>query len=266
MNDTWTRVTGNLVFSISLAAIGLFAAMLVALELGRRIGTRRLAALPPGTSWEIGTLDGAVFGLLGLLIAFTFSGAVTRFEARRHLVVEETNAIGTAYLRLDLLPVAAQPALRDALRRYLDARLEVYRSLPDLVAAKQALARSVQIQGEIWRGAVAACRADPTSSTTMLVLGALNAMIDITTTRTMVAENHPPAVIFLMLFGLALASALLAGHGMAGRPRSWIHVIGFAAAIATAAFVTLDIEFPRLGLIRVDSFDRALIELRSGMQ
>src|SRR5439155_1450024 len=122
MNDTWTRVTGNLVFSISFAAIGLFAAMLVALELGRRIGTRRLAALPPGTSWEIGTLDGAVFGLLGLLIAFTFSGAVSRFEARRHLVVEETNAIGTAYLRLDLLPVAAQPAMRAAFRRYLDPR------------------------------------------------------------------------------------------------------------------------------------------------
>ena len=241
MNDTWTRVTGNLVFSISLAAIGLFAAMLVALELGRRIGTRRLAALPPGTSWEIGTLDGAVFGLLGLLIAFTFSGAVSRFEARRHLVVEETNAIGTAYLRLDLLPVAAQPAMRDAFRRYLDARLEVYRALPDLVAAKQALARSVQIQGDIWRGAGAACRADPTSSTTMLVLPALNTMIDITTTRTMVAENHPPVVIFAVLVALALASALLAGHGMAGRPRSWIHAIGFAASIATAAFVTLDI-------------------------
>src|SRR5436190_643759 len=157
MNDTWTRVTGNLVFSISLAAIGLFAAMLVALELGRRIGARRLAALP------------------------------------------------------------------------------------DLVAAKQALARSVQIQGDIWRGAGAACRADPTSSTTMLVLPALNTMIDITTTRTMVAENHPPVVIFAVLVALALASALLAGHGMAGRPRSWIHAIGFAASIATAAFVTLDI-------------------------
>lgn len=252
--------------SITLAAVGLFVAMLLALELGRRIGARRLAALPPGTSWEIGTLDGAVFALLGLLIAFTFSGAVTRFEARRHLVVEETNAIGTAYLRLDLLPVAAQPALRDAFRRYLDARLEVYRVLPDLVAARQALARSVEIQGEIWRDAVAACTAAPTSSPTILLLPALNAMIDITTTRTMATQNHPPMVIFAMLFGLALASALLAGHGMAGRPRSWVHFIGFAAAIAIAAFVTLDIEFPRLGVIRVDAFDRALIELRTSMQ
>ena len=95
--------------SISLVAVGLFAAMLLVLELGRRIGTRRLAALPPGTSWEIGTLDGAVFALLGLLIAFTFSGAVTRFEARKHLVVEETNAIGTAYLRLDSYPSRRSP-------------------------------------------------------------------------------------------------------------------------------------------------------------
>jgi len=164
--ENWSTTRG----SAGTATLRLQPALKGDPQLGRRIGTRRLAALPPGTSWEIGTLDGAVFALLGLLIAFTFSGAVTRFEARRHLVVEETNAIGTAYLRLDLLPVAAQPALRDAFRRYLDARLEVYRSLPDLVAAKQALARSVQIQGEIWRGAVAACRADPTSSTTILVL------------------------------------------------------------------------------------------------
>ena len=101
-------------------------------------------------------MDGAVFALLGLLVAFTFSGAASRFDARRHLIVEETNAIGTAYLRLDLLPASAQPALRDLFRRYLDSRLEVYRKLPDLDAAKAELARSTQLQGEIWSQAVAA--------------------------------------------------------------------------------------------------------------
>jgi hypothetical protein len=76
------------------------------------------------------------------------------------LIVEETNAIGTAYLRLDLLPADARPALREGFRRYVDARLEVYRRLPDVAAAKEQLAEANRLQGEVWRQVVAACRAE----------------------------------------------------------------------------------------------------------
>jgi hypothetical protein len=69
-----------------------------------------------------------------------------------------------------------------------------------------------------------------------------------------------------MLFGLALAGALLAGYGMAGgRARSWLHMVGFAAVLAGAVYVIIDLEYPRLGLIRVDAFDKALVELRDSM-
>jgi len=95
----------------------------------------------------------------------------------------------------------------------------------------------------------------------------LNQMIDITTTRTMATQMHPPVVIFVLLFGLALASALLAGYGMAGgKSRNWIHMLGFAAVMAVATNVTLDIEYPRLGLIRVDAFDQVLVDVRDSMQ
>ncbi len=73
---------------------------------------------------------------MGLLIAFTFSGALTRFDARRVQAVDEANAIGTAYLRVDLLPAAAQPKLREAFRSYADARIATYRKLPDVAAAR----------------------------------------------------------------------------------------------------------------------------------
>jgi hypothetical protein len=186
---------------------------------------------------------------------------------RRQLIVEETNAIGTAYLRLDLLPAAAQPALRESFRRYVDTRLEVYRKLPDIAAAKEELAKATKLQGEIWRQAVAACRAQGCPpAATMLLLPALNAMIDITTTRTMATQMHPPTIIFVMLFGLALASAMLAGYAMAGaKTRSWLHMLGFAVALAVSVYVILDLEFPRLGLIRVDPFDQALVDLRKSM-
>jgi hypothetical protein len=96
----------------------LFVAIVVMLELGRRLGLKGKAE---GESSGAGALAGAVYGLLALLIAFTFSGATSRFDSRRHLVVEEANAIGTAYLRVDMVPPTAQPALRDGFRRYLDS-------------------------------------------------------------------------------------------------------------------------------------------------
>src|SRR5262245_16840999 len=117
---------------------GLFCGMLLLLELGWRLG-RRQGRDAEGGQAGVGAVEGAVFALMGLLIAFTFSGAATRFDSRRQVIVEEANAIGTAWLRLDLLPSAAQPALRDMFRRYLDARLAVYQKVPNLLAAQTEL-------------------------------------------------------------------------------------------------------------------------------
>jgi hypothetical protein len=248
-------------------AFALLAGMLIALDVGRRLRRRERERNPGATSTGLGPIEGSVFGLLGLLVAFTFSGAATRFDTRRALIGEEANDIGTAYLRLDLLPPAAQPALRDAFRRYVDSRLEVYRRLPDVAAARAALADSARIQHEIWQDAVAACRADGTPTACMLLLPALNAMFDITTTRTLAAQTHPPPVIFGMLFGLAVASALLAGYEIgAERVRHWLHAVGFVVTLAVAVFVILDIEYPRLGLIRLTAFDQVLVDLRHGME
>lgn len=251
-----------------LVVLILFLGMLVSLEVGRRIGVRRLQNDAEGARTGTGAIDGAVFALLGLLIAFTFSGAAARFDARRDLIVQETNDIGTAYLRLDLLPAGAQPALRDLFRRYVDARLETYRAVNDAGAVEASRARYTALQAEIWTQAIAAGRLpDAPNAATMLLLPALNQMFDITTTRMMATRMHPPPVIFGMLFGLALASALLAGFGMAGgRSRNWLHILGFAAVIALSVYVIFDLEFPRLGLIRVDAFDQALIELRASMK
>ena len=253
--------------SAILVALSLFVAMLLLLETGRRIGLRRAQRDGAGAGGGVSAVEAAVFGLLGLLIAFTFSGAMARFDTRRQLIVDETNAIGTAYLRLDLLPPSAQTPVRDTFRRYLDSRLEVYRKLPDIAAAEAALARSNQIQREIWTQVVDACRAEASPAPTMLLLPAVNDMFDITTTRTMAMEMHPPLVIFVMLIGIALMASLIAGSGMAAaRSRPWLHMIGFAASLAFAVYVILDTEFPRFGLIRVTSFDQALVNLRKSME
>lgn len=251
-----------------LLSLSLFAGMLVLLELGSRIGTRQRAKDPDGWHAGVGTVDAAVFGLLGLLLAFSFSGTASRFDERRALIVEETNFIGTAWLRLDVLPASAQPALKELFRRYVDSRLEVYRKIPDMDSARAELQRSAELQREIWRQAIRAATMEGAHpSAPILVLPSLNQMIDITTTRTMAAELHPPTIILVLLFGISLVSALLAGYGMAeGTSRRRMHRLGFAAVSALALYVIIDIEYPRMGLIRVDPFDHALRDLRATMK
>jgi len=249
-----------------LFAAGLFVGMVWLLELGRWLGRRRRGRDEEGARAGLGAVEGAVFALMGLLIAFTFSGAASRFDARRQLVVEEANAIGTAWLRVDLLPPAAQPELRELFRRYLDARVAVYQKLPDMQAALAEVDKANVLQGEIWSRAVAASHQTSTPLAVQLI-PALNQMFDIATSRTMAAQIHPPAVVFLMLGVLALMSSLLAGFAMAaGKSRSWIHTVGFSLIMAVTVYVILDLEFPRIGLIRVDATDRVLIELRDSMK
>src|SRR5258705_703379 len=139
--------------SATLLALGLAVALrgawLLVIELGRRIGTRAMAGDPVGAQAGAGVVDAAVFGLLGLLVAFTFSGAATRFDVRRQLVVEEANAIGTAYLRLDVLPAAAQPALRARFREYLESRLAPYPAMPDIAPVEAGPPRTTRIHGGV---------------------------------------------------------------------------------------------------------------------
>ena len=250
-----------------LLIVGLCLVTLLVLEIGRRYGGRRQAIDPQGAAAGSGVVNGAVFGLLGLLIAFTFSGAASRFDTRRQLIVQEANAIGTAYLRLDLLPAAAQPQLREKFRRYVDARLAFYGKLPDIEAAKVEIDRYTALQGEIWNQAVAGCQQSASPPVMSLVLAALNEMIDITTTRAMSLRTHPPAIIFVMLVVMVLASALLAGYEMAGsKQRPWLHMLGFALLMSLVIYVIADLEFPRIGLVQISAADQLLVDLRNSMR
>jgi len=243
----------------------MFLGILLFLRIGAGFGRRAIErGANPAT---IGSLESAVFALLGLLIAFTFAGALGRFDVRRNQAVEEANAIGTAYLRIDLVPAAAQPKLRETFRDYVDARIATYRKLPDIAAARAELARSQLLQGEIWKQALAASRmADARLSVDIVFLPALNQMFDITVVRLTATQMHPPLIIYVMLIGMAFAAALLAGYQSGGEQvQSRLREIGFAVIVAFTVYVILDIEYPRLGFVRLDAIDQVLLDVRAGM-
>jgi hypothetical protein len=240
---------------------------LITFEVGRRIGVARLRRDPEGLTKGAGAAEGAVFALLGLLLAFTFSGAASRFEARRFYIDSEANAIGTAYLRLDLLSEEAQPPLRDLFRRYTENRTTVYQGT-DIDAVPRKLAEGAALQADIWKQAVAACRLPGSASqAAMLLLPALNEMIDITATRVTATNNHPPGIIYLLLVTMSLIGAMLVGYGTsANKDRSLLHQGTFALVTSLAIFVIVDLEYPRLGLIRIDGADQALVDVRASMR
>lgn len=243
-------------------AAALIGIMVAVQEAGRRLGERDRPRTATLDEQGASAAEGAVYALLGLLIAFTFSGAGARHEARHHLLVQEANAIGTAWLRIDVLPAAAQPPLRELFRQYADARIE-NAQMP--VDNHEAMAKTLDLQARLWAGATAAAKASGEVAPFTVVLPALNEMIDITTAREQARWLHPPPAVFAMLGVLSLIGALFAGYGTAGKRRRWLHTFGFAAVVGMALFVIIDYEFPRFGLIRVDSFDSVLADVRRSM-
>ena len=248
-------------------SLGLFLGMVAGLEFGYRLG-RSSGKSDPETAHEgVGAIEAAIFALLGLLLGFSFAGGTSRLDARRGLIVQEANAIGTAYLRVDELPAADQPEMRRLFRDYLDARLGVYEKHPDENGVERELARGAQLQQEIWTKAVAGSRNDPTQNSARLLLPAINEMIDITTTRTIALQTHLPPLIFALLICVALLSALLAGYAMSKRKnRSWLHVLLYGAVVSLTVYAVLDLDNPRFGWIQLQAADQALVQLRDSIR
>jgi hypothetical protein len=250
--------------SLALVAC-LFLGMLLFLEIGRRIGLRRTAKHGAAARVGVGVVDSAVYAVLALLLGFTFAGATTRFDQRRDLIVTQGSAISTAWQRLDALPAERREPIRVRFRAYVDNLLDSYLRPGDLGSAKaeqqmRALAAS---QKELWSHAVAACLAPGGEPARMLVLPALNEMFDAVDREYLARKMHPPLVIWIMLGIAALAASLFAGFSMASGPtRNWLFTIGIAATISIVTWVIIDLEYPRLGIVRIDPFDRTLVELR----
>jgi hypothetical protein len=247
-------------------AVGLFVALVVAQFVGLGLGRRRLARLGKDETSGFGAVDGAVFALLGLLIAFTFTGASSRFDHRRHLIVEQVNALSTAWMRIDLLPAADQEPIRDLLRRYIAgvAAGGAASREPERLAALIAELRG--LEAEIWRRAVESADRDGRPQVASLLLPALNQSFDLSNSRLSATRIKVAPGVMALLIGLALLAGLLAGHAQAVHKRAdALHVLVFAALLALTLYFIIDFEHPRLGQITIDASDLFLAELLNSL-
>ena len=244
--------------------IGLFCLMVAATLTGHRVALARSRRADAEASVGTSAVDAAVLGLLGLLIAFWFSSAGTRLDMRRSLIVEEANAIGTAWLRLALLPQDVQPVMRGLFREHVDVRLEqAPAASPD--TSKRLATRADEVQSAIWRQAVEAAPRCESEQAAAILLASLNEMFDAAARHQAAYDAHTPTLILVLVLVVGAFSGLLAGHDMGTRgPVNWLHALALAAVVSLTVWVIYDLEMPRYGLIRVDNYDHLLRDLRDG--
>jgi hypothetical protein len=183
------------------------------------------------------------------------------------LVLNEANAIGTAYHNLDLLPKVGQAMLRPLYREYLQYRINVFDSYDDRKVSNSYFNQSVALQGKIWSIASASVLRDRNPGIISLVLGSTGAMMDVANERLQATRTHPPIIVYILLFTLALAAAFMVGQDMSVNQRRPLFYMGiFCVTISLITFIIIDLENPRVGLTRINGqADKVLAETLDNM-
>jgi hypothetical protein len=241
-----------------LIAVALFGLLLLSLEAGFRLGRRTARKADAQVSGQVGAIQGALLGLLGLLLAFSFGAAGTRFLDRQDLIVREANAISTAFLRADLLDEPQRAELRAALKRYTEHRLAASANLrPGLDPS--VLAEVERLQAHIWRAAVAGVAARPEFA--LAILGPVNEVIDLHALRLAAGSKHlPPLVLGVLIACSALATSVIGyGCGLGGRRRAPM-TVSLALLIGAALWITIDLDHPRAGLLQLSDAPLAALK------
>ena len=227
-----------------------FALMVVASEAGFRVG-RKSGNQAKDTKSQHLTVEAGILGVLGLLLGFTMSMALTRFEIRKHLVLEEAQAIGAAHLLTQLLPVEEGREIADLLRAYTNVRIrgEDGRGYEQITAARQ---ESGRLQEAFWRRAVAYSQKDPNPVPSGLLLQSLKEVIQLDAARLMAFQDQVPAAVIYAIAVVGLLAVMVVGYtfGLSGL-RQPFSICMLSLAITLVLAIIVDVDRPREGLIHV---------------
>jgi hypothetical protein len=230
----------------------LFLVMLGVMASATALGAlvlRRIRPLASEVKDDFSLVQGATLTLLALLIGFTLSMAVGRYDQRKNLEEEEANAIGTEYLRADLLEGPETDQVKALLRQYLDQRILYYRTR-DNAQMLEIAATTSQIQDEMWKLVRAAARARPTPITGLAVAG-MNDVINSQGYTEAAWLNRIPASAWGLMIAIAFFSSVMQGYGARSEHSKIILLLVVPMTVSLSLALISDIDSPRGGLIRV---------------
>lgn len=258
-------MTGDWLYELDLGVILLGSFLLFLLSLFIGYWTGRKVRKEGEQDTQVNTILAAILGLLGLLLAFTFSMAAARYDVRRNLVVQESNAIGTAYLRTQMLPEPHRTQISDLLRVYVEVRLEFYDAGVDQVRLELAIDKTEQIQAQLWQETVAVSAIDPRSVPAGLFTESLNEVIDLHAARLAAMKNRVPEAVVDLIFIASILTVGLLGYSLGlAQHRNLVPTVLAVLLIVVIIGVTIDLDRPRRGLITVSQ--ESMIQLQQNIK
>jgi len=232
--------------------IGLLGGMVLALALGNWLGRRHQVSGEVSVKQWVGIVDGPILAIYGLLLAFSFYGATQRFDDRRKLIIKETIALSSAFRQTDLLAEENRPDVQKLLRDYVETQADMRKTAIEGGRTGDLKARSRALLEKLWDAAVAATANPKARDASVSLLATLDEIGRISTESTTSPYLHPPLAIYVVLLLLSLVSALLLGYQTSTiRRKSWVHLGLFVAFLALITYLVIDLEYPRLGAIRI---------------
>jgi hypothetical protein len=244
-------------------AIPYFLLLVIFNWLGYLYKNRQVKKFPDIGNSGLGTAEGSLLGLMALLLSFAFGISATKYESRRQIIVEEANNIGTVILRCDLYPDSARTLFRVDLKNYVEARIAYYDVGDDENRIQNTLSNADSLSGLCWRRAAGLALNPVNTVASMQMIPALNAMIDIVSTREAGRRSVVPRLILDILLVLTIISSFLAGYGSKGHERRWVLVVAFALMTTLALYLVIDLDRPRQGYINLKSAEQQMINLRT---
>lgn len=249
-----------------LIAAALLASMLMALEIGFRLGHRFAAKADRASKEHVNAIQASILGILALLLAFTLSLSLQRYDSRSQAVVDEANAIGTAYLRSQLLRPPMRADAQTLLQEYVALRVRAAATtLVDEAERDTLLAKAVRTQRALWAIALRAADVDPSPVTSGLFIQSLNDLIDSYGRRDAALSRHVPEVVLLLLYVTFPLTGGIVGFasGLAGHRPSLVSYV-MVALIVILVFVIVDLDRPRRGLIEISQ--KSLLDLQAAIR
>ncbi len=230
--------------------------------LGYRYKKKQIQKHPGQVQESMGSIEGSILGVMSLLMGFTFSLAVTKFEARRHLIVEEANYIGTAILRCDLYPDSMRNPLRADFKEYVETRIAYYTAGLDEDKIYDEIKKAEEISGRIWKRVALHSQNLGYSIRSQQMIPVLNDMIDIVTERDAMRISKVPPFILATLLVLVLVAAFLLGSDYKGYKRNITLLIGYAVVMTLTLNLINELNHPRQGFINVNAVEQKIANLR----
>lgn len=232
----------------------LFGLILLANELGFRLGRYYQKKSDQDIKSQTNTIQSGILGLLALLLGFTFNMALQRYNNRSQSVIQEANAIGTALLRTQLLPAPYDSTTAALFHKYIKLRIDAgnldLTKLPERLALAE---KTDSIQNLIWVNGIKAARLDPRTVTSGYFIDALNNMIDKRGERNAFLQLHVPEVILFLLFIVFITSGALMGYtGGLGHKRAYFPTLLMTFLIALVVFIIIDLDRPKRGIVKVN--------------